>query len=214
VVAVNTEQLIELLSNDRLLRRRLGTTFLVAAAAGIFLAGVLFFTEIGVRADIAEAVHSIRFQFKFVVTMSLAAAAIVAMMKIARPDGNLRSKGGALLLAPALLACAAAIELVVVPSGQWMSHIVGHNSRSCLTLIPLISIGPLACLLIALREGAPSNPGLAGAMAGLAASGIAATFYAANCNDDSPLFVATWYPIAVLAVGLAGYLIGKPLLKW
>ncbi|HZC95311.1 MAG TPA: NrsF family protein, partial [Bradyrhizobium sp.] len=77
-----------------------------------------------------------------------------------------------------------------------------------------LAIGPLICLLAALRRGAPSNPGLAGAMAGLAAGGIAATFYAANCNDDSPLFVATWYPIAVLAVTLAGYFIGRRLLRW
>jgi hypothetical protein len=211
---VKTEQLIELLSNDRLLRRRLGSVLVVAAAAGTLLAATLFFTEIGFRPDIAEAVHSIRFLFKFVVTISLAAAAIVVTMKIARPDGNLSSKAAVLLLAPALLACATAIELVVVPGGQWMNNLVGHNSRLCLTLIPLLSIGPLACLLVALRDGAPSNPGLAGAVAGLAASGIAATFYAANCNDDSPLFVATWYPIAVLAVSLAGYLIGRTFLRW
>jgi hypothetical protein len=76
---------------------------------------------------------------------------------------------------------------------QWMPSLVGHNARFCLTLIPLLSIGPLACLLAALREGAPSSPGLAGAVAGLGASGIAATFFAANCTDDSALFLITWY---------------------
>jgi len=67
--------------------------------------------------------------------------------------------------------------------------------------------------MAALRQGAPSNPGWTGATAGLAASGIAATFYAANCNDDSPLFVATWYPIAILAVSAAGCLIARRALK-
>jgi hypothetical protein len=43
---------------------------------------------------------------------------------------------------------------------------------------------------------------LAGAIAGLAASGIAATFYATNCTDDSPLFVITWYPLATGFVAL------------
>jgi hypothetical protein len=91
---------------------------------------------------------------------------------------------------------------------------VGVNARLCLTLIPLLAIGPLACLLAALRQGAPSSPGLAGAIAGLAASGIAATFYAAHCTDDSPLFVMTWYLIAALIVTSAGYLIGRRLLRW
>jgi len=95
-----------------------------------------------------------------------------------------------------------------------MPRLVGHNARFCLTLIPLLSIGPLVCLLAALREGAPSSPGLAGAVAGLGASGIAATFYAANCTDDSALFVITWYPIATLIVTTAGYLIGRKLLRW
>jgi hypothetical protein len=72
-----------------------------------------------------------------------------------------------------------------------------------LTLIPLLSVGPLACLLTALRASAPSSPGLAGAVAGLAASGIAATFYAAHCTDDSALFVMTWYSLATLIVTTA-----------
>ena len=95
-----------------------------------------------------------------------------------------------------------------------MPHLVGHNARHCLTLIPLLSFGPLACLLAALHKGAPSSPGLAGAVAGLAASGIAATFYAANCTDDSALFVMTWYPIATLIVTIGGYLVGRNLLRW
>jgi hypothetical protein len=95
-----------------------------------------------------------------------------------------------------------------------MSKLVGHNARVCLTPIPLLSIGPLICFMIVLRRGAPSNPGWAGAVAGLAAGAIAATFYASNCNDDGPLFVATWYPIAIIAVSAVGYLIGTKVLKW
>jgi hypothetical protein len=51
-------------------------------------------------------------------------------------------------------------------------------------------------------------------MAGLAASGIAATFYAANCIDDSPLFVATWFSLATLIVTATGYLAGRKFLIW
>jgi hypothetical protein len=43
---------------------------------------------------------------------------------------------------------------------------------------------------------------------------MAATFYAANCADDSALFVITWYPIATLIVTTAGYLVGRKLLSW
>jgi hypothetical protein len=81
-------------------------------------------------------------------------------------------------------------------------------------LIPLLSLGPLACIIYALRKGAPTNPGLAGAVAGLLASGIAATLYATHCTDDSPLFLATWYSLATGIVTLAGYAIGARALRW
>jgi hypothetical protein len=210
---VKTDDLIELLVKD-LVPWRFRSAVAGAVAGGVIIVAILFFAGIGLRPDISEVMKSGRFLFKFVVTISLAVTAIWVTLSIGRPGGSLSQRGLALSIAPALLACAAAIELVMLPESQWMPHLVGHNARICLTLIPLLSVGPLACLLAALRGGAPSRPGLAGAVAGLAASGIAATFYAANCTDDSALFVMTWYPIATLIVTTAGYLVGRKLLRW
>jgi hypothetical protein len=211
---VKTDDLIELLAKDSPPPWRFQSVLAAAVASGTGLAAILFFIGIGLRPDIAQAVESGRFLFKFVVTIALAVTAIRTALSLGRPDGRLVPAGLRLAIAPALLACAVVFELTVLPESQWMSHMVGHNARFCLTLIPLLSIGPLACLLAALRQSAPANPGLAGAVAGLAASGIAATFYAANCNDDSPLFVMTWYPLAILIVTAAGYMAGRKLLGW
>jgi len=210
---VKTDDLIELLVKDSA-PWRFRSVLAWAVAGGIVIAAILFFAGIGFRPDISEAVHSNRFLFKFIVTVSLAVTAIWVALSVGRPDGSLAQRGLALSIAPVLLAGAAVAELLVLPESQWTPHLVGRNARLCLTLIPLLSIGPLACLLAALRGGAPSSPGLAGAVAGLAASGIAATFYAANCTDDSALFVMTWYPIATLIVTTAGYLVGRKLLRW
>ena len=211
---MKTDDLINLLAKD--LERPWGFRSVLAAAVagGIIIVAILFFAGIGLRPDISEAVTSDRFLFKFVVTVALSVTAIWVTLGVGRPGGSLAHRGLALAIAPALLACAAAVELMVLPESQWMPHLIGHNALHCLTLIPLLAIGPLVCLLAALREGAPSSPGLAGAVAGLVASGIAATFYAANCTDDSALFVITWYPIATLIVTAAGYLIGRKLLRW
>ena len=84
----------------------------------------------------------------------------------------------------------------------------------CLTFIPLIGLGPLGLFIAALRYGAPTRPGLAGAVAGLAAGGLAATFYAAHCTDDSPLFVATWYTIAIAALALVGAVAARRFARW
>lgn len=210
---MKTDDFIELLVKDSP-PWRFRSILAAALAAGIIIAAALFFAGVGFRPDISQAVKSDRFLFKFVVTISLAVTAIWVTLSIGRPDGRMAQRGLALSIAPALLACAVAIELMVLPESQWMAHLVGRNARLCLTLIPLLSIGPLACLLAALRRGAPSSPGQVGAVAGLAASGIAATFYAANCTDDSALFVMAWYPIAILIVTAAGYLAGRKLLRW
>lgn len=211
---MKTENLVEVLSRDFQKARPLGSTLKTAAMVAIVIAAGLFFAAIGFRPDITEALGTIRFLFKFVITLSLAITASIVAVRVGRPDGQIAGKASPLLIAPALLVCSALVELAALPESQWMPHLVGHNARFCLTLIPLLAIGPLGCFLAALRNGAPSNPGFAGTVAGLAASGIAATFYAANCNDDSPLFVVTWYPMAIALVSFAGYLIGRRVLRW
>jgi hypothetical protein len=58
------------------------------------------------------------------------------------------------------------------------------------------------------------KPVLAGATAGLVASGVGSMLYALTCPDDSPLFVATWYSIAILLVTSVAAGVGRRLLRW
>lgn len=211
---MKTENFIELLVNDSRPPWRFRFVLAAALSGGILVAAVIFFAAIGFRPDISVAIRSVRFLFKFVVTVTLAATATVVVVGISRPGAPLPYRGLVVALAPILLLSAAIVELAVVPGDEWMPRMIGSNARFCLTFIPLLSVGPLAGILAALRFGAPSHPGGAGALAGLAASGIAATFYAANCNDDSPLFVLMWYPIAITSVTVMGYLMGRRMLRW
>lgn len=211
---MKTDDLINLLAQDAPVRTRIGKVLAMAVIAGILISGGIFFAGIGFRADIGSAMETARFLFKFVVTIALAATACAVVFRIGRPGVSLRVWGWALLAAPLLALAAAAVEMAVMPADSWGARMIGHNARFCLTLIPLLSIGPLACFLFALRHGAPERPGLAGAVAGLAASGIAATFYASNCTDDSPLFVLLWYPIAIAMVTAVGFVLGQRILRW
>ncbi|KAA1175416.1 DUF1109 family protein [Rhizobium tropici] len=211
---MKTDDLINLLAQDAPVRARIGKALTMAVVAGILISGGIFFAMIGFRADVDSAMQTVRFLFKFVVTIALAATACAVVFRIGRPGVSLRIWGWTLLAAPLLLLAAAAVEMAVMPADSWSARMIGHNARFCLTFIPLLSIGPLACFVFALRHSAPEKPGAAGAVAGLAASGIAATFYASNCTDDSPLFVLLWYPIAIAMVTAVGYILGKRLLRW
>ncbi len=211
---MKTSDFIGLLAIDSAPVWRFASIFRLAIVFGILITGSAFFLIIGVRPDFSQAIQSPRFLFKFVATATLAVGAMGTVLSLARPGGSSKRWSWVLTAAPLLLVCAASVELMVMPRDMWMKLLVGKNSRVCLTLIPMLASGPLACLLIALRQGASEKPGLTGGLAGMAASGIAATFYAANCTDDSPLFVATWYPLATLAISTVGYVLGVKLLKW
>jgi hypothetical protein len=211
---MQTRDLVDLLAKDASPPRQTASVLLIASCLAIALAGAFFFAAIGPRPDIAEAASHGRFLLKFVVTVTLAASAVQAAYFAARPYHCTLKEMLPLAVGPALLIAAAIFELVALPAQSWEAAMIGHNAEFCLTLIPLLAIGPLLVLVGALKQGAPSSPGLAGAMAGIAAGGIAASFYAAHCTDDSPLFVITWYPISVAIVTLAGYLIGRRALVW
>jgi len=144
----------------------------------------------------------------------LAAAALALVLQVGRPVPVRGWRVAALAAAPALLVATVVAELAAVPSGQWLVRLVGTNSRVCLTAIPLMSLPLLAAFMLVLRRGAPVSRTAAGAVAGLAASGLAAVLYATHCPDDSPLFVAVWYPIAIGAVSLLGAFLGRVLLRW
>lgn len=211
---MKTNELIEVLAQDLRPQGAFPRVLLFAAVSGAVVAGTTFFLFLGFRPDIAQAMESVRFLFKFVITLTLAVAATGVALHLARPGDVVAGWGWALAAVPLLLLCAVGLELTALPARSWLHHLVGHNARFCLTLIPLFSIGPLICIFAALRRGAPTYPRLTGAVAGLAAGGIGATFYAANCNDDSPLFVATWYPLATSVVVTIAFFAGGRLLRW
>lgn len=211
---MDTERLIRTLAADDPRVESMGRAWSMAALVAVIVAAVVFFMAIGPRSDIAAAMETPRFLFKFVVTLALLGTAFAAIKALARPGASLRSALPMLLLAPGLLAAAVGVEMMSIPMDQMRDRWVGNNALLCLTFIPLIGVGPLAAFLLALRHGAPTRPSLAGAVAGLVAGGLAATFYAAHCTDDSPLFVATWYPLSIAILTAAGALAGRFLVRW
>jgi hypothetical protein len=90
----------------------------------------------------------------------------------------------------------------------------GKSTSICLTVIPLMSLPILAASLWALRRGAPTRPGLTGAVAGLMSAGAAAALYAFWCTDDSPFFYTVRYGAAILIVTAVAALVGRRILRW
>jgi hypothetical protein len=211
---MKTDDLISLLVEDTPVRWRFGRALALALFGSILFTAVMFFGLIHPRPDVAQAAGTVRFLFKFVVTLTLTVTAVGLVLRVAQPGVPVGFWRWAPIAAPILLLAAAIAELFAMPESTWAARWIGVNISQCVTLIPLMAIVPLICLLLALRQGAPKHPGGAGAIAGLVSSGIAATFYASHCNDDSPFFVITWYPLASALVVYVGYLAGSRFLRW
>jgi len=212
---METEQLIRTLAADNPHRARpVGFLLAIALFATAPISLAMFMTELGVRPDVMTAMHNPFFDLKFVITLALAISAIVVSLHLSRPEASLKGWGWLLLIPLGIVALGIASEMMMPQRLPMMTRLVGSNSRICMTAIPLLSLPLLAGALIGLRHGAPARPALAGALAGLLSAGLAATLYASHCTDDSPLFVATWYPIAIAMVTAAGALIGARVLRF
>lgn len=186
----------------------------LALAAGATVATILFFQMLGLRGDLASALTAWRFDLKLVATVALVATALFAAIQLSNPAAKPRSALAPVLAVPVLLAIGAGFELATLQHDVLAARWIGKNALICLTTIPMLALAPLVALLYAMRNGAPSSPSLAGAAAGLLAGGLAAVLYASHCTDDSPLFVGTWYTIAILGVTAAGALAGRAVLRW
>ena len=212
---MRTSDFINALSADPMpepirLGRRVAAALIIGFIGSLAIYGLLM----GPRPDIAAACRTMRFWLKFVDSFAFALPSLLLTLRLARPDAKPRALALWLAAPFILLAGGVVVELLVVPQSEWMSRLMGATAVHCMITIPMLAAPILAALIVALRAGAPLHPGLTGAIAGAASAGVAGLVYASSCPGDSPLFVATWYPIATLICMGLGALAGRWFLAW
>ena len=212
---MDTDQLIRTLAADNSHQARpVGFVLALALLAAAPVSLLMFVTELGVRPDVMSAMHNPFFDLKFAITLALASAAITVALHLSRPEASLRGWLWLLMIPVGLLVAGISGEMMMPQRLPMMVRLVGNNSKVCMTAVPLMALPLLVAALIGLRHGAPTRPAITGAMAGLLSAGLAATLYASHCEDDSPLFVATWYTIATAMVTAIGALLGSRVLRF
>jgi hypothetical protein len=212
---MDTEQLIRTLAADNSHRARpVSYALMLALLAAAPVSLLIFFAELGVRPDIMTAMKNPFFDLKFAVTLALAISAIAVALHLSRPEASLRGFGWYLLIPAGLLVAGISGEMMMPQRAPMMTRVIGNNSKYCTVAITAMSLPLLIAALFGLRHGAPSRPAISGAIAGLLSAGLAAALYASHCTDDSPLFVATWYTLAVALMAALGALMGSRMLKY
>jgi hypothetical protein len=212
---MRTDQFVQVLAADNAFREQsVARGFALALVPALAMAAVAFSIVLRPRPDIVEKIATLRVTFKFAVSLCLAFTAIRLALILSRPEADPRRTLLALATAPLLIVVGVTLELLTTPAATWAARFLGHYSLYCLASIPFLSLVPLVTLFAALRRGASSRPSLSGAAAGLGAGGLGAALYALHCSDDSPLFVAAWYPLAISIVAFAGAFAGPRFLRW
>ncbi len=191
--------------------RRALTLALIPAVA---VAASLFMAVLGPRPHFLALLTEPRFVFKLLLCDLLAALSGILVLRLFRPEIAVKGALVLLVIPPVLLAIGVIAELITMPSAQWGVRMIGTNSMVCLRSIPFLGLAPLIATLAALRDGAPDDPIAAGACAGLFAGAIGAALYATHCPDNSPLFVAVWYPLAIAVLTALGAVLGARVLRW
>lgn len=186
----------------------------IGLAIGAIATFSMLVLVLGLRPDLAIAIHGASFWMKWIYTASLGVGGIIATAHLARPDAT-RSKAYWLLLIPFVaLAVMAGNELLDAPRDQWLDIWLGHSWHVCSICVLLFSVPIFIGLLWSFRRFAPTNLRAAGAAAGFASGAIAATLYCLHCPEVSALFVLTWYTLGIVLATAIGALLGPRLMRW
>ena len=212
---MDTDALIRALAREATPVRRgsIGRALAAGLAVGAAAAMILAVGGLGVRADLAGAAGTMSFWAKGAWTGSIAGIGLFLTAQLARPDSQ-RLKGWWLAAVPLaalsglcgaeLMQAAPAVRAGLIFGGPW----------SCPPLILMLAAPIFLGLASALQRMAPTRLSAAGAVAGLAAGGLAATFYSLGCEEVSPTYILTRYSFAILLAAAGGALLGPRLLRW
>lgn len=211
---MKTEHLVAVLAADSRTEAAPWAALWPALATALALAVLAVWTLLGLRADLIRSLADPISVLRFVLTAALGGLGLRLALVLARPEGRSLARPWLVTLPMAAALAVLIWAYVSTPAEGRQMALVGKTMATCLVMIPLLSVLPVAAILLALHRGATTSPALAGFAAGLGGSGLAATAYAMHCSEDSPLFYVTWYGLAMGGVTMLATMIGARFLRW
>lgn len=188
--------------------------YAIALGAGALGAALLMAALLGARPDLAAAARHPMLWVKLAFAGSLAAAGVMAVLRLSRPGARL-DRVPAALAAPVLAMWALAlIELARADAAKRAEQFFGDTWYSCPFLIATLSAPVFVALLWAMKGLAPTRLRLAGAGAGLLAGAVGTLVYTLHCPEMAASFLGFWYLLGMLIPTAVGALLGERVLRW
>ena len=213
---MNTDDLIAELARDvpKVSRHAVGWRLVAGLGIGMVVAAVVVVLALGIRPDLAVAMHGFAFWMKWTYTISLSILALAMTAGLARPDGGSMRWRWVLAVPVVLLAAVGVAELVRTPPADWLAMWLGQSWMVCPWIVLALAMPIFIGLLWSFQRLAPTRLRAAGAAAGLSAGAFAATIYCVHCPEVSAIFVLTWYSLGIGLAASLGALLGPRLLRW
>ena len=212
---MKTQDLIGLLAQDPMsvsppALQQLGRALLGSGL--ISGAGLLMFW--GLNPDMGTMATHPAFATKMLWLLALAVFSARGLLRLSRPGMSAGSTFRNLTLTLLGMGTLGLIQSLHANPDNRVALWMGDSWQTCALSILALSMPVLAALLWALRQLAPTRPGLAGAAAGAMAGCVAAGFYSLHCTETAYAFFTAWYGGGLLVVSALGAMLGSRLLRW
>ncbi|MEK9596533.1 MAG: DUF1109 domain-containing protein [Rhodospirillaceae bacterium] len=175
---------------------------------------VMMLSGDGIRPNYTARILDPQVAAKQLVPLLLVISTIPGILSLMRPEARIGKQWFVIVTALSILPIMMIWKLVSLAPSAWPDEIFGPQIVQVLIAIPLISIVIVAGQIIVLRRAAVIQSRTIGALAGVAAGGIAAFIYALICTGDSPAYYGLWYSVTILISGAIGAIAGHRFLRW
>ena len=189
------------LLNRALMRGLAGSTLLLVALYGV-------------RSDMPELILTAMFWVRLSFPLAIIVAAMKLAQRLGRPGSPLRAAWIAAALPIAAMALAAGGVLLATPAGYRLDLVLGTTWRTATAGVMLLSLPPLAAMMHAMKQLAPTRLVLAGAGVGLLAGAQGLLVYSLYCSEMAVPFWSVWYVLAIVITAAVGAIIAPHCLRW
>lgn len=185
-----------------------------ALLIGVAISFILLLAIYGIRPDLKQVSTTFPFWMKLGVPLANVALGLVFIFALAQP-GKLPKISYWVLFIPIAVLWAWAIWTWLNADPSQQSDMVwGKTWRVCIKNITFLAVPTAVATLLALRNLAPTQPTLSGAIAGWLAGGVGASVYALHCPELAAPFLAIWYVLGMLVPTAIMAWVGSRSLRW
>lgn len=185
-------------------------------ATCLVMIAVAILAFMGLRRDYPLAMQSGALFWKPGMFLLAWIGSILLITDISRPVGTVRKIHlFPFVFAAAILVWQAVDQTAHSPFADIKNSLFDGSARYCLSVI--LGGGSVALMMawkFWFSKTASPKPTLLGFLAGLSAGTLAAAAYALHCDRDFALYIAIYYLLPVLSLGLFGGFLGHRYLRW